>query len=140
MDKRERKWHYLAASLMLMFIAYMYASDSHAEDLSEVTIEQVEFLISACAATYGLVGDALDNDGYIDEGRRWAQFLIGFTEYNEGRAMALINARLIEAQAALEGGRPLDAYVKLADEDCIVIRDELLKISGTAVEEWYGSE
>lgn len=138
---KESTWNYIIVALLALLALYLAVPSALADETdvdTEEMIGELEFMASACAATYAIIGVELENEGYVDEGRRWFHWLVGFTNNNEGRTREMIKERATEAYTRLgNGNSSLDDFRQIADVECIRIRDGVIALVGGTIDDWY---
>ena len=131
---KDRTWNKIIFVIMAIVIGYFAISVSKADE-----IEELEIVIAGCAAANGIVGQHLDNDYYIQEANRWKEYLVGFTDYNEGKTYELIKEMVTLGLANLsDGSVDFNDFRQVADIHCNEIRKELLKLSDATIDDWFG--
>ena len=137
----EKTWNIIIVALLALLALYLTVPSALADETDvdvEEMVEELEFMASACAATYAVIGVELENEGYVNEGRRWFHWLVGFTNNNEGKTREMIKERATEAYARLENGNSsLNDFRQIADVECIRIRDAVIALVDGTIDDWY---
>lgn len=135
---KDRTWNKIIFVIMAIVIGYFAIATAKADETDQ-TVARIEVVIAGCAAANAIVGDHLDNDYYFQEGKRWTEYLIGFTNYNEGKSHEMIREMVTLGLANLsDGSVDFEQFRQVADVHCIQIRDELLKLSDATIDDWFG--
>lgn len=135
---KERTWNKIILVILALVVGYFVIAESRADETyTSSIVEEYEFMISACTATYVLV--SYYKPSYNEEAKRWAQFLIGFVDDDKERAQSLVERNLNIALERMQSGESsLESYEKLADKECVVLRDDILAFLDEPVSKWYG--
>ena len=135
---KDSTWNWIIAILMFIFLAYLNASKAQELDDSDLTeVQQMEILIATCAAANAVAAQELENDGYLKEAKRWFQFYIGWSDYNEGQARERVKFLVTRIYENQEAGQDISAITKITDDTCIEFRDFVLKLTNMSIEEWF---
>jgi hypothetical protein len=135
---KESTWNYIIVALLALLALYLTMPSALAEGLEDLTVQEADELIGMCTAAYAIVGYELDDKDYQAEGTRWAEFYIGFKDNDGVAARASVKSYVMDGLELMQSGeRKLADFKEVADVNCVVIRDEFLRLLGKTVDNWY---